>query len=281
MLFRDKPIFNQVVTVFSYKGFSFYSIKGKADKSVGSAFTASFKADPSKERLAFSLKGAVTANGQALEEKDMAYVPVNSALDLVVPDGSVAYVAEAAGTKAYPAYVKRFKEVKPLTVGLRNYTRLVRTMLGEGDPANSFLAGYTDELPGEWSSYPPHRHEGKPEAYVFYGVNPGFAVQVSMTEEGETAYVVRDFDVFLVTGGYHPHASSPLTGSGYAWVIAAPEGERKLEVEVHPDFKGEDFGKSHLTVKRSKGDGRFPFSFSGEEQGENGREGLALVFYRC
>ncbi|WP_449462559.1 5-deoxy-glucuronate isomerase [Tardisphaera miroshnichenkoae] len=242
MFYRKIQEGNSLVKIFDYGHFSLYGLRAASD--------SSFELIPeSSEMLAFSLKGGFSVNGQGLEEKDMAYIPSGFRVRVSVPKGGALYVAESRYFSSFPFYVKRYREVESLEVGVRNYARRVKTMIGEGDPAVSFLAGYTEEYPGNWSSYPPHRHEGKPEAYVFYGVDPGYAVQMSMKEEGEEAYVVHDYDVFLVTGGYHPHVSSPLTGSGYAWVIAAPLGQRKLEVEVHPSFRGEETGRTHLTIK--------------------------------
>ncbi|MGC8671172.1 MAG: 5-deoxy-glucuronate isomerase [Thermoprotei archaeon] len=233
---------NALEKIFDYDHFSLYGLRAGSD--------VSFEIGPSaSERLIFSLKGGFLLNGQGVKEKDMAYLPSNFKVRVAIPRGSAIYVAESRHSSSIPFYVKRYIDVPALEVGVRNYARRVKTMIGEGDPAVSFLAGYTEEYPGNWSSYPPHRHEGKPEVYIFYGVDPGYAIQMSIRDGAEEAYVVHDYDVFLITGGYHPHVSSPLTGSGYAWVIAA-HGQRKLEVEVHPDFKGEELGKSHVTVRR-------------------------------
>ncbi len=235
---------NSLEKIFDYDRFSLYGLRASSDVSFEIGQSAS-------ERLVFSLKGGFIINGRSVEEKDMAYMPSSFRGRIAVSRGSVTYLAESRYSSSLPFYVKRYADVPSLEVGVRNYARRVKTMIGEGDPAISFLAGYTEEYPGNWSSYPPHRHEGKPEAYVFYGVDPGYAVQMSMKDGEERAYVVHDYDVFLITGGYHPHVSSPLTGSGYAWVIAAPPDQRKLEVEVHPSFRQEETGMTHLTVRRA------------------------------
>jgi len=230
-----------LIKIFDYNGFSLYGIRPTSNIELELA------AAPS-ERLAFALKGSFYANGLRLEEKDMAYIPSGYKGKVSVPADSAFYLVESNFPSAYNFYVRRYSDVPSLEVGLRNYTRRVKTMIGEGDPAMSFLAGYTEEYPGNWSSYPPHRHEGKPETYIFYDVDPGYAVQLSLGDQGEEAHVVHDYDVFLITGGYHPHVSSPLTGSGYAWVISAPPGKRRLQVEVHPSFRSEEMGRTHLTV---------------------------------
>ncbi len=245
MLYRAIKEGNSLVKIFEHGRFSLYGLRPTS--SVELSLTPG-----THERLVFALNGSFHLNGQLILEKDMAYVPSDFEASLSVGAGLALFVAEAGFRSSYDFYVKRFSDVTYMEVGLRNYARRVKTMIGEGDPAVTFLAGYTEEYPGNWSSYPPHRHEGKPEAYIFYGVDPGYAVQLSLREGVEEAHVVHDYDVFLITGGYHPHVSSPLTGSGYAWVISAPPGNRRLEVEVHPSFRGEEMGRTHLTVRRSR-----------------------------
>ena len=51
-----------------------------------------------------------------------------------------------------PAIVKR-------EVGRDNWRRTVYTALGEDVPAERLLAGETLNPPGNWSSYPPHKHD--------------------------------------------------------------------------------------------------------------------------
>ncbi len=74
------------------------------------------------------------------------------------------YIASAAASADKEMFVRRFSEGKRLTVGFPPYKRDVITMIGEEDPpVCSFLAGYDEGEPGNWTSYPPHRHDGKPE----------------------------------------------------------------------------------------------------------------------
>lgn len=210
---------------------------------------------PNGEALVFALRGSLRIDGNIypkeveLQAFDMAYIPMGMEVRIRVNEWTMAYIAESWADKQYQFYVKRRSQVTPIKSGLPPYERAVYTMIGEGDPANSFLAGYTEGTVGNWTSYPPHRHDGKPEAYIFYGIGPGFAIQAVLSEDSEEAYVVHDYDVVLITKGYHPNVASTINSIKYAWVIAAPRGQRTLAVEVHPAFKNLPMGQTHLTVK--------------------------------
>ena len=245
MLFKDKLQFNSLVNVFNFKSgdYSLYSLKNsKEHKEVLSS-------SEEKERIVLVLKGSIAVNGNTLREKDMMYIPIGRSVEINASSPSVTFIAEAKGTKKYDQYVKKYTDATKLQIGQTTFRRIVVTSIGEKDPANRLIGGYVEDSKGEWSSYPPHRHDDKPEAYIFYGIDPGFAVQLVMNGESEQAYVVHDYDTVLIERGYHPHVNTSLTGSAYAWIICAPEDARNMEVMMHPAFNEVVLGKSHLTVK--------------------------------
>jgi len=199
-----------------------------------------------RERLVVVLEGSAEINGQVLGERDMIYLPRGSRVSIRSLAMSNIYIAEAPAAGQHRAYVKMYREAEEVEVGVESYRRRVRVMIGEGDPADSLLAGYTEGERGAWTSYPPHRHDEKPEVYVFYGMGRGFAVQMIFGEEFEEAYIVRDRDVVLITKGYHPNVCTSLAGCKYLWIISAPIGKRDLSVTIHPDFRDVPMGRSHV-----------------------------------
>jgi 5-deoxy-D-glucuronate isomerase len=246
VLYKHTAKFDSVVKVFDYHGYSLYEYKSRDQFSREIPFDSK-----EKERLVFSLRGAISVNGIDLDEKDMMYIPRGiSKLNLSSANGSVIYIAETIGTKKYDQYVKRYKDAPRMSIGQPTYRRSVVVTIGEKDPANRFIAGYVEDSLGEWSSYPPHKHDDKPEAYIFYGIDPGFAVQIVIDGKDEQAYVVHDYDTVLIPRGYHPHVNTSLTGSNYAWIISAPPTNRNLGVEILPAFKEVELGKSHLSIKQ-------------------------------
>jgi 5-deoxy-glucuronate isomerase len=99
---------------------------------------------------------------------------------------------------------------------------------------------------GNWSSYPPHRHDDSPECpvnneeiyYFRIGVTgssaysaDGFGMHRTYTPDGsiDVNVVVHDGDVFCVPRGYHgPCIAAPGYPMYYLNVLAGPSGDRSM-----------------------------------------------------
>ncbi len=243
MLFKDLQIYNRLWNIFRYQWFSLYNYKASEPSRLR------LEAREDAERLVISLRGGAVVNGVSIGERDIAYIPIGSEAVIDVEKGSILYIAESRAINKHPFYVKRFSESMWYDVGRDSYRRRVYVTIGEKDPGDSFIAGYVEGEAGAWTSYPPHRHDEKPEAYIFFGMGDGFGIQVLMDEEREVAYVVRDYDIVLIPKGYHPNVCTSLAGCRYLWIIAAPIGKRDLSVTIHPAFKDIDMGRSHLRIR--------------------------------
>jgi 5-deoxy-glucuronate isomerase len=112
------------------------------------------------------------------------------------------------------------------------------------DPhAHRLMVGETFNPPGHWSSYPPHKHDGrdgepKLEEIYYYRIDPpqGFGHQMLYTADGESVtHVVRDGDAVLLPYGYHPVAAPPGYKLYYLWAMAG--AERKLALHEDPAHK--------------------------------------------
>ncbi|HWQ16922.1 MAG TPA: 5-deoxy-glucuronate isomerase [Sulfolobales archaeon] len=243
MLLRNPNIYDRLLHIFDYRGFSLYSYRASK--------RAELVLEPleGRERTVASLGAWLRVNSETLGERDIAYIPMGARAEIEVDTGSVVYIAESMAMNRYQFYVKRFQQSDSYDVGVEPYRRRVYVTIGEKDPADSIIAGYVEGEKGNWTSYPPHRHDEKPEAYIFFGMGEGFGVQLIMDESGEYAYVVRDYDVVLIPRGYHPNVCTSLAGCKYLWIISAPIGKRDLSVTIHPAFKDIPMGRSHLKVK--------------------------------
>ncbi|HXW37598.1 MAG TPA: 5-deoxy-glucuronate isomerase [Nitrososphaerales archaeon] len=184
-----------------------------------------------------------------LGEKDVCYLPRGSRFEVVARGPTDLLIARAPAGTAYGAYVKRFSDTPAIESGLPPYSRRIYTMLGERDPANRFIVGFVEGQPGNWTSFPPHRHDGKPEVYVYYGMGRKFGVQVVAAEGDEKAFVVREGDSVLFERGYHPNVATPSVGMNFVWIISADPKQRDLSVELHPEYSSLPMGATHLTTK--------------------------------
>ncbi|HUI24134.1 MAG TPA: 5-deoxy-glucuronate isomerase [Nitrososphaerales archaeon] len=183
-----------------------------------------------------------------LAEKDVCYVSRGARFSMGAPAQADVLWAMAPAEREFRSYVKRISDVRPVISGSGTYRRNIYTSIGEGDPANRFIVGFVEGDDGNWTSFPPHKHDGKPEVYVYYGLGKRFGVQVVAGDE-DRAYLVREGDAVLFERGYHPNVATPGVGMKFAWIISADPRDRNLSVELHPDYKDMPMGQTHLTTR--------------------------------
>lgn len=123
------------------------------------------------------------------------------------------------------------EQVKSRTVGYLNWQRQIDDVIDASFPAKRLLLGETRNPPGNWSSYPPHKHdvdnppqEVKLEEVYHYRIMPsnGFAIQRLYTDDGavDETYVICDGDTLVITRGYHPIVAAPGYQLYYLWALA-------------------------------------------------------------
>ena len=114
----------------------------------------------------------------------------------------------------------------------------------ERDVADSLLVTEVFTPSGNWSSYPPHRHDEDNfpdmtylEETYYHRLNPaqGFGFQRVFTEDGslDETMAVSDGDVVLVPKGHHPCGAPYGYEMYYLNVMAGPL--RKWRFRNHPD----------------------------------------------
>lgn len=168
-----------------------------------------------------------------------AYAPAGAPLRLVAgDDGAIVAVMSAAPGDDEPGLPRIIgpDDTRVATVGDGNWRRTVRTLLGPEHQASRLLVGETLNPPGNWSSYPPHKHDehvppdevALEEVYLFR-VTPagGFGVQLLYEPGVERTFVVRDGDVAVIRSGYHPVVAAPGYDLYYLWVLAG-EGRQMV-----------------------------------------------------
>jgi 5-deoxy-glucuronate isomerase len=117
------------------------------------------------------------------------------------------------------------------SVGQFNWRRDIDDLVDAHFPAKRLLIGETRNPPGNWSSYPPHKHEvsdppfeARLEEVYHFRISPpnGFAVQLLYSDDGELndAFIVRDGDTIVIPKGYHPVAAPPGYSVYYLWALA-------------------------------------------------------------
>ncbi len=173
---------------------------------------------------------------------DWAYVPMGTELRLTSAEGCELALASARATRRLePAYVAA-EDVQVEVRGAGSATRQVTNFLTPGafDGADKLICCELLTPDGNWSSYPPHKHddtEGSPvwnEEIYYFRVGragttayapEGYGIHRTYTHDGtiDATVTVRDGDVFLVPRGYHgPCAAAPGYPLYYLNVMAGP-----------------------------------------------------------
>ncbi len=168
----------------------------------------------------------------------MLYVPPQSRYEIVATtaDFDAGIFSAPAKADAPPALLEG-PAVTARAVGRDNWQRTVYSALAENVPAERLLAGETLNPPGNWSSYPPHKHdrpnppgEAVLEEVYFFRVKPaqGYGLIWTYTapddpEGFSNVFVVEDGDTVLLPKGYHPVVAAPGYQLHYTWVLAGEE----------------------------------------------------------
>ena len=210
----------------------------------------SIEANPERETGIVILSGTCEITSSGNTWKDLGgrtsvfdgpatgiYLPPGTGCDITATSKMEAAIATAPADRPGEIVVVRPEDVKiHLARGKGFFVRDVHDIIVDNVPAQRLMIGETFNRPGEWSSYPPHKHdvddppnEVKLEEIYFYKLYPsqGFGMQrIYSPERGiNDAYVVENDDTILIPFGYHPVAAAPGYKLYYLWVLA---GENRV-----------------------------------------------------
>lgn len=154
-----------------------------------------------------------------------AYFPRRAAIQLEAQgdDLDIAY-GWCASDEDHPPQLIMPEQVTVEIRGGANATRQINGILNPGFDCQRLVVVEVYTPPGNWSSYPPHKHdahrvspdgallEADLEEIYFYKIDrpEGYAIQRVYTKDGrlDETLVARTDDVVLVPEGYHPVVSA-------------------------------------------------------------------------
>jgi 5-deoxy-glucuronate isomerase len=176
---------------------------------------------------------------------DFAYLPMDAEARISSPGGGrFALPSALAGRRLEPAYGPA-GEVPVELRGAGQASRQVNNFLApDAFPADRLVAVEVLTPGGNWSSYPPHKHDQQrppeeaqlEEIYYFEiarsaGGSPGLGFHHLYTADGEInlTETVADGDVVLIPRGYHgPSVAAPGYHMYYLNVLAGPAPQRTM-----------------------------------------------------
>ncbi len=154
----------------------------------------------------------------------VAYLPPRTAWTITALDAFEFATGGVPAEGRLPARLFTPGELTSSVRGGANVSRGVTGTLDLGLPAERLLVYEIVTPSGNWSSWPPHRHDGTNgstyhEETYYFRLQPrnGFAIQRIYSPESELdlSLCARDGDLILVHEGYHTVTTAPGTNAYY------------------------------------------------------------------
>ncbi|GBQ65708.1 hypothetical protein AA103196_1200 [Ameyamaea chiangmaiensis NBRC 103196] len=170
------------------------------------------------------------------------YLPPGSAWRVTAEDEAELAICASPAKGLYGPRVITPEETGEITRGSGANLRRVRNILPDTAPAETLLVVEVITPGGNWSSYPPHKHDTDDvpnETYLeetYYHRlrrGSGFALQRVYTKDGtlDEAMAIADRDVVLVPRGYHPVGAPAGFDLYYLNVMAGPVRQWKFSMD--------------------------------------------------
>ena len=212
---------------------------------------------PGREILAVILGGKATfeVNGQRFEKvggrpnvfngkPTSVYIPAGAKFSIQAETAvEIALPSAPSDEIAIQPYVITPAQVANGVWGAANFKRYYYQILTTASqpelPARRLIVGETFTPSGNWSTFPPHKHqvddlprEAYHEEMYYFRVNPGdgFGICHYYNEEGEEEnFTVRDNSIHMMPRGFHTVVSAPGYTTYYLWFLA---GNQRIQGAV-------------------------------------------------
>ena len=176
------------------------------------------------------------------------YLQRNTKYELTATtDIEIAYNASPASRDTAKPTLITPDMTRSFELGRENFTRRATVILDEKFESEHFYIGEGMIPSGNWSGYPPHRHDidippdviDMEETY-FYMFDPaqGFGIQKIYTPDGriDETYTVKNYDTVAIAEGFHPLCGAPGYSMYYLWTMAG-KNNRGLISSLDPEHK--------------------------------------------
>jgi 5-deoxy-glucuronate isomerase len=173
------------------------------------------------------------------------YLPIETQFTLTAETDCEVAFCYCAARKPYPARLITPEEVEIEIRGGGNATRQINHLLKPDFPADRILLVEVYTPSGNWSSYPPHKHdvhnppgEVDLEEIYYYKVDrpEGYAIQRVYTADRrlDETLTIRDGELVLIPEGYHPVVAAHGYNVYYLNVLAG--SARSMAASDDPNY---------------------------------------------
>ena len=173
------------------------------------------------------------------------YVPVGTSFTVTADSDCDLALCYCRAEKHFPARLVTPDEVRVEIRGGGNATRQIHHILTPEFPAQRLLVVEVFTPAGNWSSYPPHKHdqhnpprEVDLEEIYYYRLDrkEGYAIQKIYTADRriDETLSVRDGDLVLIPEGYHPVVAAH--GYNVYYLNALAGSARSMAASDDPDY---------------------------------------------
>ncbi|HYI25249.1 MAG TPA: 5-deoxy-glucuronate isomerase [Thermomicrobiales bacterium] len=229
----------------------------------------------------------ISRPGTVFDGKPTAlYLPLGVTYAITATSDCEIAITSSRATRTFPARLIEPDDIAVEIRGAGNAARQINHIIKPEFPADTLLVVEVLTPSGNWSSFPPHKHdvsqmpdEADLEEIYYYRIEPptGFGLQRLYTADGsfDHAWVIRDGALLLVPEGYHAFAVAHGYTGYYLNILAGDEPVRTMQPADDPahawvratwtDDQNEDAGSwQDIDARVNRGAGRSTLSDSGE-----------------
>jgi 5-deoxy-glucuronate isomerase len=174
------------------------------------------------------------------------YLPISTKFTVTTETGCDLAFCYCRAEKPFPARLVTPADVDVEIRGAGNATRQINGIFKPGFPADRLIVVEVYTPGGNWSSYPPHKHdvhnppgEVDLEEIYYYRIDrpEGFAIQKVYTPDRriDETLTVRDGEMVLVPEGYHPVVAAHGYNAYYLNVLGG--SARSLAASDDPHYE--------------------------------------------
>ncbi len=188
----------------------------------------------------------ISRPGTVFDGKPTAlYLPRDTGYLIVADTDSEIAITRSRATRSFPPRLIEPDDVDVEIRGAGNAARQINHIIKPEFPADTLLVVEVFTPSGNWSSFPPHKHdvsqmpaESDLEEIYYYRIDPpaGFGLQRLYTANGsfDHAWVIKDGDLLLVPEGYHAFAVAHGYTGYYLNILAGDEPVRTMQPADDP-----------------------------------------------